>query len=486
MSGLALIAQRLGAEVSGCDRAESGYFAELREVGIEPSIGHDPAHIEAGLELIVSTAIPATHPEVEAARAAGVPVVHRTELLAQAARLKRVIAISGTHGKTTATAMTAHVLQAAGMNPGYAIGAELRDRPNAAWGEGEWLVLEADESDRSFLRFEPEIAVVTNIEIDHHTTYSSLGDLERAFDEFLALVPEDGKAIVWERLPRRFRAGARTVSYGIEAGELTATGVRATGGGSEFTVRLDGRDVAAVKLPVPGEHNVLNALAALGAAAAAGCDIARGARRALELQGRRPAIRVPGDPRRGGDLRRLRPSSDGGRGDPPGRPRARAGAADRRVPAPPLLAHAAHAPGIGRALALADEVVVLDVYAAREKREGPYAGVTGKLVADAAADRAGGRPVWWLPEIDVAARVLGQSARRRRPAGDDGRRRRRQAGRALGGELVSAVPEGVERDFPLARLTTIRTGGPAEFFAASRPGNGCESLLRWAARRAWR
>jgi UDP-N-acetylmuramate--alanine ligase len=303
--------------------------------------------------------------------------------------------------------MTTHVLEAAGMSPGYAIGAELRDRPNAAWGVGEWLVLEADESDRSFLRFEPEIAIVTNIEIDHHTTYSSLGDLERAFDEFLALVPEDGKAIVWEQLPLRFRAGGRTLSYGIEAGELTATGVRAAGGGSEFNVRLDGRDVASVELPVPGEHNVLNALAALGASAAAGCDIARGAEalssfkaagRRFEYRGTRAGAAIYDD-----------------YAHHPTEVEATLRAARALEPARLIAAFQPHLYSrtlhmhreFGRALALADEVVVLDVYAAREKREGPYAGVTGKLVADAAADRAGGRPVWWLPEIDVAARVLG-------------------------------------------------------------------------------
>jgi UDP-N-acetylmuramate--L-alanine ligase/undecaprenyldiphospho-muramoylpentapeptide beta-N-acetylglucosaminyltransferase len=407
MSGLALIAQRLGADVSGCDRAESGYLKELRDAGIGPLIGHDPAHIEPGLELVVSTAIPADHPEVAAARAAGVPVLHRTELLAEAARLKRVIAISGTHGKTTATAMTTHVLASAGMDPGYAIGAELRGRPNAAWGDGEWLVLEADESDRSFLRFEPEIAVVTNVEIDHHTTYSSLGALETAFDEFLALIPEDGRAIVWERLPLRFRSGARTVSYGIEAAELAATGVRTAGGGSEFTVRVDGRDVAAVRLPVPGEHNVLNALAALGAAAAAGCDVARGAEALSSFQpaGRRFEYRGT----RGGAAiyddyahhpTEVEATLKAARALEPG----------RLIAAfqPHLYSRTLHMHReFGRALALADEVVVLDVYAAREKPEGPYAGVTGKLVADATADRAGGRQVWWLPEIDAAARVMG-------------------------------------------------------------------------------
>jgi UDP-N-acetylmuramate--alanine ligase len=408
MSGLALIAQRLGAEVSGCDRAESGYLRELREAGIAPAIGHDAAHVEPDVELVVSTAIAPDHPELAAARTAGVPVLHRTELLAQAAELKRVIAVSGTHGKTTATAMTTHLLEAAGLNPGYAIGAELHDRPNAAWGEGEWLVLEADESDRSFLRLAPEIAVVTNVEIDHHTTYASVGDLERAFDEFLALVPEDGQAVVWERLPLRFHAGARTLAYGVEEGELSAAAVRTVGAGSEFTVRLDGREIARAGLPVPGEHNVLNALAALGAAAAAGCDLAAAAEalagfqpagRRFEYRGTRNEARIFDD-----------------YAHHPTEVEATLRAARALEPArliaafqPHLFSRTLHMHReFGRALALADEVVVLDIYPAREKPEGPYAGVSGKLVADAAADRAGGRPVWWLPQIDEAARVLGK------------------------------------------------------------------------------
>jgi UDP-N-acetylmuramate--alanine ligase len=268
------------------------------------------------------------------------------------------------------------------------------------------MVLEADESDRSFLRFKPEVVVVTNIEIDHHTTYSSVGDLERAFDEFLALVPEDGSAIVWEGLPLRFRAGARTVSYGIEAGELSAAGLRASGGGAEFAVHLDGREIAQARLPVPGEHNVLNALTAIGAARAAGVEVPRAvqaladfrpAGRRFEFRGERGGARIYDDYAH--HPTEVEATLRAARALQPG----------RLIAAfqPHLYSRTLHMyPEFGRALALADEVFVLEVYAAREQREGEYAEVSGKLVADAAADRAAGRPVWWLPEIDEAARVI--------------------------------------------------------------------------------
>ena len=199
MSGLALIAQALGAEVSGCDAAETPYFDELRAAGIEPQVGHDAAHAAPGTELVVSTAIPATLPEVVAADR----VHHRGELLAEAVSMRRVIAVAGTHGKTTTTAMTAHALAACGEAVGYAVGAELPlpgggHKPNAVWGSGEWMVVEADESDRSFLNFEPEIAVLTNVELDHHSTYASELEVRAAFDQFLASVRPAGTVVAWE------------------------------------------------------------------------------------------------------------------------------------------------------------------------------------------------------------------------------------------------------------------------------------------------
>ena len=157
MSGLAPGGARASArEVSGSDRAESSYSQRLRAQGIEPAIGHDAANVPEGAEVVVSTAIPESNPELAAARAAGARVLHRGELLGEVSRLKRSIAVSGTHGKTTTSGMVAHVLAACGREPAFLIGGELRSAgTNAAWGEGEWIVVEADESDRSFLHLAP-------------------------------------------------------------------------------------------------------------------------------------------------------------------------------------------------------------------------------------------------------------------------------------------------------------------------------------------
>ena len=412
MSGLALVAARLGAEVSGCDRAESPYMRELREAGIEPAIGHDAAHAEPGVELIASTAIPDSEPELVAGRERGAGVMRRAPLLAEIAALRRVIAVSGAHGKTTTTAMVAAALAGCGLDPGYLVGAELRTgdgahAANARWGGGEWIVVEADESDRSFLALTPEIAVVTSVELDHHTTYSSELELGQAFASFLERLPESGTAVVWEGAPVRAPAGRAEVRYGLGPGAgLRAHNLEAAGAGVRFELLRDGAPLGAVELPVPGEHNVLNALAALGAAEAAGCDPADAAR---ALRDFRPAAR------------RFEPvgSRDGALvfDDYAHHPTeveaalraARGLAPDRLIAAfqPHLYSRTLHLHReFGRALALADVVVVLDVYPARERPEGELAGVTGKLVADATADNAGGRAVWWLPTIEDARTML--------------------------------------------------------------------------------
>src|ERR1700729_792607 len=193
MSGLALIAKMLGAAVTGSDRAESSYMARLREVGIEPVIGHASANVPAGAEVVYSSAIPADNPERRAARRE----LHRADLLAEIAALRRCLAVTGTHGKTTTAAMAVDALRGAGLDPSYVVGGELGSTgANAGWGAGEWIVIEADESDRSLLKFDPEIAVLTSAELDHPTTYSSRLDLEATFRDFLGRARVD---VVWDR-----------------------------------------------------------------------------------------------------------------------------------------------------------------------------------------------------------------------------------------------------------------------------------------------
>jgi UDP-N-acetylmuramate--alanine ligase len=412
MSGLALIAKRLGAEVSGCDRAESPYTRMLRDAGIEPELGHSADHVTDGTELVVSTAVPPDNPDLAAARERGAPVLHRGQLLGQAASQRLLIAVSGTHGKTTTAAMTAHVLSECGLDPSYLIGAELRGA-NAAWGQGVWMVAEADESDRSFLELRPEIAVVTNVELDHHTTYRSRLELDQAFRDFLARLTVGGVAVVWDRPELRALAPERAPVVTFDVAEdggrpatLAARDLQQGADGVDFELTRDGVAVCRVALPVPGTHNVLDALAALCACELAGCELERAAAalRTFRAAGRRFELKGTG--------RGIRVYDD--YAHHPTEVAATLAAAralePRRLVAvfqPHLYSRTLHLHReLGRALAAADVAVVLDVYPARERPEGELAGVSGKLVADACAEAAHGRPVWWLPTLAEVAQVL--------------------------------------------------------------------------------
>jgi UDP-N-acetylmuramate--alanine ligase len=398
MSGLALVARSLGARVTGSDRTESSYWGPLRAAGIEPRLGHDAANVPAGAEVVVSTAIPDDNPELAAASAAGAAILHRGDLLGELSRMKRTIAVGGTHGKTTTASMAALGLLECGREPAFLIGGELRAAgTNAAWGAGEWAVIEADESDRSFLKLARDVAVVTSVELDHHATYRTIGALEEAFGEF---AEPAGLRVLGPELDR-FGNGGPSVSYGIGAGDLQARELRLHPGGSRFSVEGVG-----VELRVPGRHNVLNALAALASCRAAGLEpddagpalaAFTGAGRRFEEHGRSPQGALVYD-----DYAHH-----------PTEVRATLEAARTLQPARLIACFQPHlysrtrvlARDFGRALALADVIVVLDVYPARERAE-DFPGVSGLLVAGAAADAADGRPVWWLPRMEDAARML--------------------------------------------------------------------------------
>jgi UDP-N-acetylmuramate--alanine ligase len=388
MSGLALVCDRLGAEVSGSDRADSSYMERLRGAGLEPVVGHDAANLSEGAEVVVSTAIGEENPELSLALERGVEPIHRGALLAELCAEKRLIAIAGTHGKTTTTAMAVWALREIGADPAFFVGGEVPGLgpdgapANAGWGEGEWVVAEADESDASFLRLRPEVAVITNVEMDHHSRWGSLSELHEAFAAFAApargVVRPADEGMPWLR-----RAEDEVVEFD---------------GGSPGPAQLN--------LAVPGEHNRRNARAALGALQLAGLDVAaagealagfRGVHRRLELKGSRGPVHIyddyahhPTEVRAAlSALRELRPS--------------------RLVAVfqPHLYSRTkALAEEFGAALTLADEAVVLDVYPAREEPVGELAGVSGLQVAQAAAERGEGKSVWWLPDRELAHRAL--------------------------------------------------------------------------------
>ncbi|HLH15132.1 MAG TPA: Mur ligase domain-containing protein, partial [Solirubrobacteraceae bacterium] len=267
MSAYARAAHALGAQVSGSDRESSPYVERLAEDGVlRARIGHRAENVPAGegVELVYSSAVPAENVERIAARERGVPELSRAQLLGQLSALRRTIAVAGTHGKTTTAAMLAHALLGAGLDPSWLVGAPIGGGlANAHWGGGEWLVVEADESDRSMLALHVEVAVLTNVELDHHATFASLAQLRETFGEFLARASR--AVVVWEReqLLALAPAGTRTVPFDVREPLLGPQGAR---------FRWRGREV---RLAVPGAHNALDAAAALEAALLAGAEPAR-------------------------------------------------------------------------------------------------------------------------------------------------------------------------------------------------------------------
>ncbi len=392
-------AHALGAEVSGSDRAGSPYLERLRADGVlDAAIGHDAAHVPAGgdVEVVYSSAVPPENPERAAARARGLRERPRAELLGELSALRRTLAVAGTHGKSTTAAMLVHALRAAGMDPGWLVGAPVGgELPNAHWGGGEWLVVEADESDRSMLALEVEVAVLTNVELDHHSTFRSLAEVRAAFAAFLARARR--AVVVWDRPELLELAPAQAVeliAYDVPAPTLTA-------GGARFSWREH-----EVRLAVPGAHNALDAAAALEVARLAGADLERAIAGLAGFHGAGRRFQPVGSTAGGArvyDDYAHHPT------EVEATLRAARTHQPRRLVAvfqPHLYSRTALlARHFGAALALADVVAVLDVYPARE-RAAEHPGVSGLLVAQAAADAAGGRPVLWLPTFADAEPAL--------------------------------------------------------------------------------
>jgi len=408
MSGIARIMLARGVTVSGCDSAASDQLDELAWLGAEVSVGHSPSHLQAADTLVVSSAIRQDNPELVAARAGGMRVLHRAAALASVMLGRRSVAVAGTHGKTTTTSMITTVLRRCGAGPGYVIGGILAETGlGAADGNGQLFIAEADESDGSFLMLAPDAAVITCVEADHLDNYGSLAEIESAFEAFAATISPGGLLVTsaddpgavkvtdaWRASTGR-AGGVRVVTYGESvSADYRVSAITPAGMAAEFDLTPargapPGRAVR-LRVEVPGRHNALNAAAAYATAAELGFpgrDIAgglaayRGARRRMEFKGEADAVRVLDSyahhpTELAADLSAARDVAEGGR--------------VIAVFQPHLFSRTRFfAAQFGAALGLADEAFVLDVYAARED---PEPGITGALVADAVP---GGRAIFW-------------------------------------------------------------------------------------------
>jgi len=407
MSGIARIMLKRGITVSGSDARDSELLGQLGELGAKVFVGHDAGHLGDADTVVVSTAIREDNPELRAARERGLTVLHRSAALAALMEGRKAVAVAGTHGKTTTTSMLTVALQHAGLDPSYCIGGQLVTTGlGADEGTGEVFVAEADESDGSFLRYSPYIAVVTNVEADHLDNYGGFEKVKENFAAFIGRIEPGGVLVagIDDPVVRELVASttARVVTYGeAQDADLRVTGFTPRGLGSRFEVA----GVGEITLAVPGKHYALNATAALAVAQALGCDL---------------SVVREGLAKYGGAMRRLEPKGQAGGVEVfdsyahhPTELIADLGAtrdylAEReqgRIVAvfqPHLYSRTRFfATEFGAALGLADVAVVLDVYGARED---PEPGVTGALIADAVP--AGTAEVHYEPDYDaVPARV---------------------------------------------------------------------------------
>ncbi len=383
MSALARILLQRGVRVSGSSDRRNALTAQLAAEGAEIFIGHDARNLGAARTVVVSSAIDAGNPELAAAREAGLEIVHRGALLAQLMRERRGIAIAGTHGKTTTTAMTAAVLEAGGLDPTVVVGGERGDTGgNAREGKGAWFVAESDESDRSFLELRPEIAVVTNVENDHVHSDGEFAGLVEAFENFLAALPAHGLALIGVDEPRaaalaKVTRAARTRTFGFAESDVRARDVAYENFGSRFEVVIDGDVAGEVRLPVPGAYNVQNALAAIAAGRAAGVPFATlaaalaafaGVRRRFQILANTPRLTVVDDYAHHPTAVAAVLAAA----------RAQFGGEIVAVFQPHRFSRTRYlATGFARALRGADRVVLTDVYAASEA---PLAGVDARTI----------------------------------------------------------------------------------------------------------
>lgn len=409
MSALAILACRRGVQVTGCDTDLAG-AQDVIACGAHVEVGHDPSHVAGARAVVVTAAVPATHPELARARETGIRVVPRKEALGGLVNGSTLVAAAGTHGKTTTTVMATLAMEAAGLAPTGLAGGRVRQwGGNARLGGTDLYVVEADEYDQAFLALQPTVAIVNNVEPDHLECYGSVAHLESAFVEFAARA---GTALVGADDPGARRVAARLRNrvwkFGVAAdADLRIGAVQQDARGSRTEVSLpDGRRVQLV-LRVPGMHNVRNAAGALGAVAAldGSVELALAALADFDGVGRRfdrlgeagGVVLVDDYAHHPSELAATLAA-------------ARQAYPERRLVAvfqPHLYSRTQqHGAAMGQALAAADVIVVADVYGAREA---PVAGVTGQLVADAAA--ATGAEVRFVPDRSSLTRRVGELLR---------------------------------------------------------------------------
>ena len=404
MSALAELFVRRGYRVTGCD-ANLGAADDLRRLGVELFEGHDPAHVTGAGEVIVTSAMRRDHPELQRAAELGIPITRRAEALGRAVSGRELVAIAGTHGKTTTTVMTTDALQSAGLDPtGVAGGRVGAWNGNLSPGSDKLFVVEADEYDRSFHALAPTIAVVTNVEEDHLDIYP--GGIDEIRDAF-AFFARGAKVIVLcaddvgaSTLP--VPSTAEIIRYGTQSGDarLTATDIRSHHGGSAFRVSYDEKPLGDLTLKVPGVHNVRNALAGIASGLALGATLDRmrggleaftGVERRFQRLGEVAGVTIVDDYAH-------HPTEIAATLEA-----ARAAFPEKRIIAafqPHLYTRTRdfHVE-FAEALGAADEVYLCDLYPAREK---PIAGVSAAMIADAMR-RSGRAPVWEGPRAELAA-----------------------------------------------------------------------------------
>ena len=405
MSGIAEVLKSRGHDVSGSDLKESAYTRRLSEAGITVYIGHDTGQVGGAEQVVISTAIPKTNPELLEARRRSIPVLPRAAALASILEGSRSVAVAGTHGKTTTTSMTAHVLKSLGENPTALVGGELNDiGSNVAFGRTDLVVAEADESDRSLLYLRPQVAVVTNVEFDHPDFYSSLEDVVETFSAFLAALPPDGHLVTCADDPICLQLASEapcpSTTYGISGGDLRAEVL----GPQSYRLFENGEERGTVELGVFGRHNVLNSLAAAATARWLGHDALEaartltdfgGVRRRFQLKGVRAEVRVVDDyahhpTELSATLEAARSTVSGGRVIAVFQP--------HRYSRTRVLYKE-----FGNSFGSADAVVVTEVYGAGEI---PQPGVNGKLIVDSICETPGHPEVFYLPQQDAIPRVL--------------------------------------------------------------------------------